>query len=105
MPNPYIVAAGAALTLSVSTSMTFAHSGDLALGKPALPVMTQFDAAPAATGALQAPVTFDSKPSHPTPPGHATPKSARDQFQRYFDSHYRAHLVLDASAHRFFEVE
>ena len=104
MANPYIVAAGAALTLSVS-SVIFAYSGDSASGKAALAVMTQFDADLAATRAVQAPVTSDSKPSQRTPPEHAAAKSVRDEFQRYFDSHYRAHLVLDASAHGFFEVE
>ena len=59
MPNSYLVAAGAALTLSVS-SVTFAYSGDLATGKPALPVMTEFDGAVAGTSGLETPVTADS---------------------------------------------
>ena len=104
MPNSYLVAAGAALTLSVS-SVTFAYSGDLATGKPALPVMTRFDGAVAGTSGLETPVTADSESPQPTPPERAAANSTRDEFQRYFDSHYRAHLVLDAAAHGFFEVE
>ncbi len=104
MPKSFVLAAGAALTLSAS-SMTFAYSGDLNMGNPALPVMTQFDTDTAGTTPLAAPATSDSKPSQPTPPEHAAAKAARDEFQRYFDRHYRAHLVLDGSAHGFFEVE
>lgn len=104
MPNLFIVAAGAALTLSAS-SVIFAYSGDLAMGKGALAVMNQFDTVPGATSAVQAPVVADSKPSQSTPPQHAAAKPVRDEFQRYFDRHYRAHLVLDAAAHGFFEVE
>ena len=42
MPRFYILAAGAALTFSVS-SVSFAYSGNFDVGNPALPVMSQFD--------------------------------------------------------------
>lgn len=104
MPNSYIVAAGAALALSVS-SVTFAYSGEPTMDVPALPVMTQFDANPAATEVPQAPVRADKGRSQPAPPEQIAAKVPRDEFQSYFDSHYRAHLVLDAAAHGFFKVE
>lgn len=110
MPTLYTLAAGAALTFAVC-GVTLAYSGDFDLGSPAPPVMMQFDAghtstaAPTTSTTPSRSATTDDEASQPVPPKYVGPKPARDEFQRYFDRHYRAHLVLDAAAHRLFEVE
>ena len=103
MARIHILAAGAAFTLGV-TSVSFAYSGDLELGNAGPSVMMQFDAA-RVSGADTAPRNEEQGQSSPTPTRHPPPKAVDDEFQRYFDRHYRAHLVLDATAHRSFETQ
>jgi len=105
MPRPSVLAAIAALTFGVST-VGFAYSGDLGSDSPGMPVLMQLDATHAAS-ATQATPTLpnDPRPSHLSPGKHPPSKAGHDEFQRYFDRHYRAHLVLDAAAHRFFEAQ
>ena len=110
MPKPYTLAAGAALTLGVC-NVTLAYSGDFDMGSTTLPVIMQFDAgqtstaAPTTSTTPSRATTTDGEASQPALPKHVELKPARDEFQCYFDRHYRAHLVLDAAAHRLFEVE
>ena len=110
MVKSYILATAAALALGVC-SMTFAYSGGADMGGAGLPVMMQFEASETTASPPTAPsldtgsVADDDKPLQTSSTQRAAPKPARDEFQRYFDRHYRAHLVLDASARRFFEVE
>ncbi len=110
MPKPYTLAAGAAFTLGVN-GVTFAYSGDFEMGNAAPPIMMQFDAGHSTSAPQETPATpsrsamTDDKLTQAGAPKYTEPKHARDEFQRYFDRHYRAHLVLDASAHRFFEIE
>lgn len=72
----------------------------------ALPLTTRLDTTPPA-------VATESPPSVPRgvePSPHARNPPARmpehgDAFQRYFDRHYRAHLVLDATTNRQADIE
>jgi hypothetical protein len=74
-------------------------------GRTPLPVMMQLDAAPG--GAPDAPAIVGRDLATPTQQ-HARLRAHRadgDAFQRYFDRHFHAHLVLDAAAMRETDVE
>jgi hypothetical protein len=74
-------------------------------GRTPLPIMMQLDAAPGS--APDAPAIADRDLARPTQQ-LARPLARRtegDAFQRYFDRHFRAHLVLDAAAMREIDVE
>lgn len=106
----YSLAAGTALTFGVY-SVTLAYTGNLDIGGSALPVMMHFDAGHTTAPQLDAPApdastsTTDHDAAQTTPAKSAAAQPAHDEFQRYFERHYRAHLVLDASSHHFIEVK
>lgn len=104
MVHPYSLAAGAALLMSVS-HLASAYSGDPGIDKASLPAMMQFDHAPASDPRAELPATTDAGAGTTRAPQARTSKAGHDEFQRYFDRHYRAHLVLDSAARRDTDVE
>ena len=120
MSKPTLFSA-AAMVLSLScTTTAMAYNGDFMEESTnrviAPPLVFEFDgnhaqalASPRAAPALDDPHPADTASTGQTvhdDAGQATsPKRPDDDFQRYFDQHYRAHPVLNASAHLFFEVD
>ena len=105
-----IISIGIVLTLGVSAA-TLAHSGDVAVSSATtMPALLQFDEAHGAATAIEAarqdglePASGDEPSAH-TQPRPDERQTATDEFQRYFDRHFRAHLVLDASIHQRLEA-
>lgn len=117
-PSSFAVAA---LVLSSScTSGALAYSGDLmgdsASGGSAPSIVFEFDgnhakalAAASEGPTLDNPNTADADTGgqivHDDARVATSPQQPHDDFQRYFDQHYRAHPVLNASAHLLFKVD
>lgn len=105
-----LLAASAALALALShpaSAYTGAMEGGSALdvNGASMSVMMQIDSAPSDKPAMSAAAQRETDALHSADASPSAPRKDGDQFQRYFDSHYRAHLVLDAAAHRNTTVE
>jgi hypothetical protein len=110
MPKSTILAVSAVLSLGLS-DVTLAYRGDFESASPARLIMMEFDGGHGSATPRDTPVVAtrsgsdDNSPAQPMTADPALVKPVDEQFQRYFDRHFRAHLVLDAAAHRAFEVE
>lgn len=110
MPTLFVLITGILLTLGVSAA-TLAHRGDFAVSSATtIPALLQFDAAHGAATTIEAarqdrfePASDDELSAH-TQPRPDERQTATDEFQRYFDRHFRAHLALDASLHQRLEA-
>ena len=110
MPKLFALTTGILLTLGVSAA-TLAYSGDFAVsGATTMPALMQFDAGHGAAMAIEVPSQDHSKAASGDDQSVQTEvrpderQTATDEFQRYFDRHFRAHLVLDASIHQRLEA-
>lgn len=101
---------GAALAMGLAqAAWSYSGSADpgtaMNMDGAGMPLMMDFEATHADTPAARSPAARDVAPLERKHrgPGHAD--SRGDEFQRYFDRHYRAHLVLDAAAHHQVKVQ
>lgn len=101
---------GAALGMGLAQT-AWSYSGspefgvDMHIDGSGMPLMMDFEAIHTDTPAALSPAARDAAPPERGlhDPVHA--RSRGDEFQRYFDRHYRAHLTLDAAAHHQVKVE
>ena len=111
MSKLFNLATSVLLTLGVSGA-TLAYNGDFVVsGATTMPALLQFDEAHGAATAIEAARQDGFEPaSRDEPSAHTQPRpderqAATDEFQRYFDRHFRAHLVLDGSTHQRLEAQ
>ena len=111
MSKLFTLATSVLLTLGVS-STTLAYNGDFVVsGATTMPALLQFDAGHGAAmvvevpsqGRLKAATGDDQSVQTEARPDER--QAATDEFQRYFDRHFRAHLVLDESTHHRLEAQ
>lgn len=101
---------GAAFGMGLAQA-AWSYSGSPELGAAmhmdgaGMPLMMDFEATHADTPAAPPPPARDVAPLERKRRDPAHARSRGDEFQRYFDRHYRAHLVLDAAAHHQVKVQ
>ena len=101
-----LFAALAACALCVP-ALVCAYSGDMDGGGTTPPWVMSFDTARAETSsALESTAAGETTSSAAkNAASDRPPPAATDQFQCYFDQHYRAHLALDAAPRRHDKIE